>query len=118
MANKMTYGKALAYVLENCEMPQEIHDKVEALSAALAKKNSAERKPTKTQEANATLREEIAEYVRSHADEKYLVSDLIKVIPALDGMSPQKVGPLVRRLEADGVLTCVVEKRRNYYKAA
>ena len=118
MANKMTYGKALAYVLENCTMPEDVQEKLTALAGSLATKNSAERKPTKTQEANAHLCEVITEFVREHPEEKYLVSDLIKTVPELAGMSPQKVGPLVRRLEGDGVLTCAVEKRRNYYKAA
>ena len=49
---KMTYGKAISYVMENYDLPAEVADKLTALSESLAKKSGAERKPTATQVAN------------------------------------------------------------------
>ena len=119
MATKMTYSRAievaLSYVPEN---DAEARDKLIALKASLDKKNSAERKPTATQKQNEELRAVILGHMTSNPNQLFLVSDLIHAIPELNGMSPQKVGPLVRQLEAENAVEKVVDKRRTYYKVA
>ena len=50
---KMTYVKALDAAIATLSADQsEVKEKLEALKASIAKKNSAERKPTATQTAN------------------------------------------------------------------
>ena len=50
---KMTYVKALDVAIATLSADQsEVKEKLEALKASIAKKNSAERKPTATQTAN------------------------------------------------------------------
>ena len=58
--SKMTYVAALSFVLENCpDLPADVAEKLTALKAQTEKRNSADRKPTKTQLANEGLQETI-----------------------------------------------------------
>ena len=66
MTDKMTNRKALAYVLENCDLPTEVAEKVEKMVAQLDKKSSAERKPTARQAENAVVRAEIVDYINEN----------------------------------------------------
>ena len=116
MATKMTYSQALEVAI-NGMTEGEARTRLIALKASIDKKNSVERKPTATQKENEVLKQVIMAYMPTCATPK-LISDLIKEIPELNGMSPQKVGPLVRQLEAANLLEKVVEKRRTYYKVA
>ena len=50
---KMTNVKALSYILTNCELPEDVKSKVEAMKASYEKKASAVRKTTPTQTENA-----------------------------------------------------------------
>ena len=58
---KMTNVKALAYVLENCELTTEVKEKLEKMKIQFEKKNSAEKKPTATQIANEGIKNIILE---------------------------------------------------------
>ena len=55
MANKMTYATAIDSAL-NGNITDEVREKLEALKVQLAKRNSGERKPTKTQKENEGLK--------------------------------------------------------------
>lgn len=79
----------------------------------LAKKNSGEKKPTATQVANEALKVAIVEGME--ANRLYTVTELIKEIPALAGLTNQKVSPLANQLVEDGKLTKTTEKRRSYF---
>lgn len=79
----------------------------------LEKKNSGEKKPTATQVANEALKVAMVESME--ANRLYTVTELIKEIPALAGLTNQKVSPLANQLVEDGKLTKTVEKRRSYF---
>lgn len=79
----------------------------------LAKKNSGEKKPTATQVANEALKVAIVEGME--ANRLYTVTELIKEIPALAGLTNQKVSPLANQLVEEGKLTKTTEKRRSYF---
>jgi hypothetical protein len=79
----------------------------------LAKKNSGEKKPTATQVANEALKAAIVEAVEPNR--LYTVTEMIKEIPALAGLTNQKVSPLANQLVEEGKLTKTVEKRRSYF---
>ena len=79
----------------------------------LEKRKTADRKPTKAQEANAELGEAIIEQMSENV--QYTVSDMIKTLPCCEGFSTQKVSPIVNKLAEVGKLNKVEEKRRSYF---
>lgn len=111
---KMTYVKALDAVLSGDALTDEVMEKLTALRASLEKKNGAERKPTKEQEANAVLKATIVDYLRETGGGK-TVSDLIKEVECLGNLSNQKVSALMRQLILDGVVVKTVDKRKSYF---
>lgn len=118
MTDKMTNRKALAYVLENCDLPTEVAEKVEKMIAQLDKKSSAERKPTARQAENAVVRAEIVDYINENYTEGsdgYTVTDLIKECPAVEGKSNQYVSALLRQAIQAGSLSKGSVKRRTYF---
>lgn len=126
MANttdKMTYGKALSYVLENCDMPSDVREKVEALSASIAKKNGAERKPTKAQTEKKNHDQELRVAIVNEMEvgAKYTADEMLKVLPTLSaesGLTTAKVNYLMRALVDDGSVVKTQEKRKTYYSLA
>jgi len=118
MTDKMTNRKALAYVLENCDLPTEVAEKVEKMVAQLDKKSSAERKPTARQAENAVVRAEIVDYINENyaeGSDGYTVTDLIKECPAVEGKSNQYVSALLRQAIQAGSLSKGSVKRRTYF---
>lgn len=82
----------------------------------LEKKNSGEKKPTATQVANEALKVAIVEAVEPNR--LYTVTEMIKEIPALAGLTNQKVSPLANQLVEEGKLIKTVDKRRSYFSLA
>lgn len=80
----------------------------------LAKKNSGEKKPTATQVANEALKTAI--YEGMEANRLYTVTEVIKEIPAVAGLTNQKVSPLMNQMVDAGLLTKTTEKRRSYFQ--
>lgn len=115
-SDKMTYVTALTYVLENAELPSEVAEKLEALKAQQVKRNSAEKKPTKTQVANEATKELVLEVLRE-CGEKLTVSELQTKHEELTAMSNQKVAALVRQLVKEGKVERLEEGRKAYFKA-
>ena len=117
MTDKMTNRKALAYALENCDLPEAVAAKFTAMIVALDKKSGAERKPTARQTENAAVRAEIVDYINDNyiAGDGYTVSDLIKECPAVEGKSNQYVSALLRQAILAGELSKGSVKRRTYF---
>ena len=113
----MTYGKAIAYVLKNYEMPAEVKDKLEALSASLAKKNGAEKKPTKTQVENEGYKSAIVDFLTANPEQGFTCDDLRKNVEALNDFSNQKVSALMAQLKEAHLVEKYADKRRTYFKA-
>ena len=87
----------------------------------LAKKNSAERKPTAKQTEklahDADLRQAIVDEMEM--DTLYSAGDLVKNLPTLSAesdLSVAKVSYLMRDLVADGSVEKVIEKRHTFYR--
>lgn len=115
---KMTNLKAVAYVLENCELPTDVREKLEKVKVSFEKKSTGERKPTATQVANEALKEAIMNFLTTEPDRIFMVGELIKEVPELAGLSTQKVTPMLSALEKAQQVVKVVEKRKSYYKLA
>lgn len=94
-------------------LTQEQKDFIQHELELLAKKNSGEKKPTATQVANEALK--VAMVNGMEANRLYTVTELIKEIPALAGLTNQKVSPLANQLVDEGKLVKTTEKRRSYF---
>lgn len=111
---KMTYATAIDFAI-NAIDNEEVIEKLSALKAQLAKKSSAERKPTATQKENVGFKEAI---VSALGDGKYTITDIIKSVPEVSALSNQRVSALVRQLVANGVLVREEIKRKAYFSLA
>lgn len=113
---KMTYVKALEIAMETVKDNTEVFEKLEALKASISKKNSAERKPTATQKANIGYKEAILDFMET--GKKYTISDLMKEVVELEGLTNQRVSALVRQLKDEELVIRTEEKRKAYFHKA
>ena len=83
----------------------------------LAKKNTAEKKPTAQQEANAVIKQNVLTVLAD--GEKRTVSDLLKMVPDLpDTMTNQRMSALVRQMVDAGEVIRTEDKRKAYFSKA
>lgn len=115
MGNKMTYAVAIDFAI-NAIDNEEVIEKLTALKAQLAKKSSAERKPTATQRENVGFKDAIVNGLESN--KTYTITDIMKSTPEVGGLSNQRVSALVRQLVADGILKREEIKRKAYFSLA
>ena len=123
--NKLTNKKALEIAIKAIDVSgfstsdfktDEIIEKLSKMLVQTEKKSSSERKPTAKQEANKKLEAVILDYLNAQTEGK-TVTDMMKEIPELDGMSNQKVSSLVKPLKDDGIIVKEVIKGRSYFSA-
>ena len=115
MANKMTNVKALAYALENCELPAEVAEKFEAMKASYEKRASRKVEgPTKAQKERMALAEKV--FALMEQDVEYGNAEIASLVPELEGATPQKVSPLMKLL-GERIVTSKV-KGKAIYKIA
>ena len=82
----------------------------------LAKKNSADKKPTAQQMANDAIKTAI---LNGMADNHlYTVTDLQKSIAECADLSNQRVSALLRQMKEDGLVTRTEDKRKAYFSKA
>ena len=112
---KMTYVKALEIAITTVDN-EEVKTKLTALQASIAKKNSAVRKPTATQTANAGFKVAIENGME--LGKKYTITDLIKSISELADLSNQRVSAIVRQMVESGTLVREEIKRKAYFSLA
>ena len=110
---KITYVSALDVVLNGEPMTDEVREKLEALKASIAKKNTAERKPTATQKANEDFKVAILEGLES--GKAYTITDIIKSVDEVSDLSNQRVSAIVRQLVESGSLVREEVKRKAYF---
>lgn len=114
---KLTYSSALTYAIENCEMPADVREKLEALRAQQEKRSNADRKPTKNQQANANLREVVMDVLRN-AGKPMTVTEVFNAMSENPEVSStQKVSALMRQLLLEGRVVKTMEKRVSYFSA-
>lgn len=99
--------KAIAEVQANPILSEFIERELELL----AKKNSAEKKPTAQQEENEAIKETILENLTSCMT----ISEMQKSIPDLAEYSNQKISALMRQLILEGLVKKVEDKRKSYF---
>lgn len=109
-AQKFAMLKEIPAVKENATLVEFIDHELELL----AKKNSADKKPTAQQTANDGIKGAILEGMAE--GKLYTITDLIKEIPDCADLTNQRVSALVRQLMANGSVERVEEKRKAYFR--
>ena len=79
----------------------------------LAKKNSADKKPTATQLINEEIKNAILAHMKS--GEKYTVTDFIKNVPECADKSNQKISAMMIQLISENKVQKIIEKRVSYF---
>ena len=110
MTNKMTYSVAIENAI-NGNLTDETIERLKALQTQLAKRNATPHKPTKTQVANESIKNDI---LGALADGAKQCKD---VASALE-LSTQKVSALLKQMVDAGTVEKYTEKRVTYFKVA
>jgi predicted transcriptional regulator len=118
MANtkKMTKREMFEQIKANYDLTTEEVAFINHELELLAKKNSAEKKPTAVQVANEGIKQSIVDGME--VGKKYTITDIMKSIDACAELSNQRVSALVRQLVTDGVVVRTEEKRKAYFSLA
>ena len=123
MANTSKMTKATAWgivkgIVEASNHPQtaELVAKIENELTLLAKKNSAEKKPTAQQVANDSVKQAIVDGMEHGIP--YTITDIIKSVPACAELTNQRVSALMRQLKDAGVVVRTEDKRKAYFTLA
>ena len=82
----------------------------------LARKNSADKKPTAQQVANDGIKQAILDAME--ANHLYTVTELQKSVPECAELSNQRVSALLRQLKDDKLITRTEDKRKAYFSKA
>lgn len=80
----------------------------------LEKKNSAEKKPTATQKANADLK--VAIVTNMAPNRLYTITEMIKEFPELSDLTNQKVSAIIRQLKDEGKVEKIEDKRKSFFR--
>lgn len=114
---KITYVDALTVAIDCTALPEDVREKLDALRAQQMKRNSADKKPTKTQQANEVLKASLLELLQV-AGKPLTVSEILQMAdhPALT--SNQKVAALLRLMKDEGFVIRTEEKRKAYFSPA
>lgn len=106
---KMTYVDALNVALE-AVTDAEVVEKLEALKAQLEKRKSANRKPSKAQLANESVKAEILAALTSEGQRCGEIAETL-------GLTGQRCSALLSQLVTAGLAEKYTEKRVTYFKA-
>lgn len=112
---KMTYVEALNIAIATVDNSEAV-ERLTALRDATIKRNSADRKPTKTQEANEAIKADILAVMADGTART--VTEIMGEVASLEGASNQKAASLVRQLCDSNALVREEIKRKAYFKIA
>lgn len=111
VTKKEMYERILAHTNDDLEKQF-----IEGEIALLEKKNSAEKKPTKTQVENTGIKGAILDYMIEGT--RYTVTEIIKGCVECNDLSNQRVSALLRQMVSDGTINRVEDKRKTYFEIA
>ena len=81
----------------------------------LAKKNSAEKKPTAQQEANAAIKANIVATMEADRNRVWTVTELLKTVPGCADLTNQRMSALVRQMVDAGIVKRTEDKRKAFF---
>jgi len=112
--DKMTYVKALTFVLEGYELPEDVRERLTALKASQVKKSESKGKAqTAKAEADSANKDIILEVLGTVG--KAYVDEIRSKNEILGELSNQKVSALLRALKTEGKVVSTVDKKRTLY---
>lgn len=111
---KMTKAQMYAQIKANYPLTKDEQDFIDHELELLAKKNSADKKPTATQVVNKSLRDSILDGMEN--GRLYTITELIKEIPELAELTNQRVSALVRQLKEEEKIERIEDKRKAYFR--
>ena len=112
---KRDYFNSLLNIADVKNNP-ELVDFIDHELELLAKKNSAEKKPTAQQTANANIAEAIVAHLSAEPNRLFTITEIIKEVPACADLTNQRVSAIVRGLIGSSVER-VEEKRKAFFRA-
>lgn len=120
---KMTNKKALTYVLTKCELPEDVKSKLSVMLEQLNKKAESnskadEEKAKQNNELQKLIFETLAENEKLNENgenEGYTVSEIMKLNPALNEYSNQKVTAMINKLKDGGKVEKTMRKGKAYF---
>jgi hypothetical protein len=114
MSKKMTIAETFAEIVATYDLSDE-HKAflLERADKASRKSSTGERKPTAKQVENAKVAEAV--YEAMEPNRAYTVSEMVKVIPAFDGVSASYCNAIVKKLKDAGRVTRSEVKGRAYF---
>ena len=120
MATKMTKKDCFTALLQMDEVQsnQTLVDFINHELELLAKKNSAEKKPTATQLANDDFKSAILAHMSMTPDQLFTITELIKSVPEIADLTNQRVSAIVGQMVKAGSLVRVDDKRKAFFKVA
>ena len=110
---KMTKAQMFAQIKANYPLTPAEVEFIDHELALLAKKNSAEKKPTAQQTANEGIKTAIVEGMEPNR--LYTITEIIKSVPACADMTNQRVSALLRQLVEGGKVKRTEDKRKAYF---
>lgn len=116
MANKMTKRDYFNAILAKYPLTDGEKKFVEHELELLAKKNSADKKPTATQVANEGIKTAILNGLDKGV--KYTITDIMKTVPECADLTNQKVSAIVRQMVDEKTVERIEEKRKAYFVLA
>ena len=112
--DRITNKAALEFVLSNCELPQEIHDKLSTMRESLEKKSNS-KKPTARQLENEQFKEIVLSLIDSTPR---TVTEIQSLDATLAELSNQRLSPIINSLVTDGLAVKTITKGRSYFALA
>lgn len=114
--NKMTTVKALEVALSYVPADMaDVVEKLEKMKEQAIKKNTAPRKPSKSQIENDELRVKILDFLIEEGAPKR-ISEICEGIPELEDASSQKISGLLRPLILHGRVEKFIDKRVTFFQ--
>ena len=120
MDNKrMTKAQMFAQLKANYPLTEDEVKFIDHELELLAKKNSAEKKPTAKQTANEVIKQSILDTMTADPNRLFTITELTKEVPNLpEDVTPNKISALVRQLKDAGQVVRIEEKRKAYFRIA
>ena len=114
-AQKFAILRAIPAVAENPMLVEFIDHEVELLT----KKNTAEKKLTPQQVANATVKDAVIAHMSADPNRLFTITELTKEVPNLPAdMSVNRMSALVRQLKDEGKVVRIEDKRKALFRIA
>lgn len=113
---KMTKAQMFAQIKANHNLSAEETAFIDHELELLAKKNSAEKRPTAQQTANAGIATAILEVMATNPNQLFTITELMKRVPACADLTNQRVSAIVRGMVEAGKVVRTEDKRKAYFR--